>query len=137
MPGMEPGHFTVLPEPECRRLVRSQTVGRVCWLSRDDGLQALPVTFQVFGELILFAVDPHSVMGELFGSVPVAFEVDDIDVETATGWSVLVRGDAGAWESRNDVGLPAPWAPGHRTLRVAITPHTYTGRAVSADDPRN
>jgi uncharacterized protein len=133
---MDTGHFTRLSGDECRHLVRGHSVGRVCWLSAA-GLQVLPVTYAVAGERIFFRVDPESVMGELTGPVRVAFEVDDIDVPTATGWSVLVRGEATIAEADDGLRQPAPWAPGRRTLTVAITPLAYSGRAVSADLPRS
>jgi nitroimidazol reductase NimA-like FMN-containing flavoprotein (pyridoxamine 5'-phosphate oxidase superfamily) len=133
---MDTGHFTRLSGDECRHLVRGHSVGRVCWLSAE-GLQVLPVTYAVAGEIIIFRADPQSVLSELAGRVRVAFEVDDIDVATATGWSVLVRGDAAARTRDDEFPLPVPWAPGSRTLTVAITPLAYSGRAVSADLPRS
>jgi nitroimidazol reductase NimA-like FMN-containing flavoprotein (pyridoxamine 5'-phosphate oxidase superfamily) len=136
MRAMDTGHFTRLSGDECRQLVRGHSVGRVCW-SSGAGLEALPVTYAVLGELICFRVDPASVMRELTGGLRVAFEVDDIDVPTATGWSVLVRGEASTQAGPGAVDVPAPWAPGARTLTVAITPLSYTGRAVSADHPRS
>jgi nitroimidazol reductase NimA-like FMN-containing flavoprotein (pyridoxamine 5'-phosphate oxidase superfamily) len=132
---MDTGHFTRLSGDECRHLVRGHSVGRVCWLSAE-GVQVLPVTYAAVGERILFRADPSSVLGELAGGARVAFEVDDIDVPTATGWSVLVRGEAAAFDG-DEVTLPEPWAPGPRTLVVAITPIAYSGRAVSADVPRS
>ena len=133
---MESGHFTRLSGDECRHLVRSHSVGRVCWLS-GEGLQALPVTYIVSGEQIYFRVDPSSALGELARGVRVVFEVDDIDVPTATGWSVLVRGEAAEVRDARGPVVPAPWAPGPRTLTVVLTPIAYTGRAVSADHPRS
>lgn len=136
MPAMDNGHFTRLSGDECRHLVRGHSVGRACWLS-GEGLQSLPVTYVVAGDRIFFRVDPESVLGELSGPVRVAFEVDDIDLPTATGWSVLVRGEASSSALPEGVQLPAPWAPGRRSLVVAIVPLTYSGRAVSADHPRS
>jgi nitroimidazol reductase NimA-like FMN-containing flavoprotein (pyridoxamine 5'-phosphate oxidase superfamily) len=132
---MDNGHFTRLSGDECRHLVRGHSVGRVCWLS-DEGLQALPVSYVASDDLIYFRVDRGSVLGELSGPVQVAFEVDDIDVPTATGWSVLVRGEAAASDA-DGVELLPPWAPGHLSLTVAVTPQAYSGRVVSADDPRS
>lgn len=133
---MESGHFTRLSGDECRHLVRGHSVGRVCWLS-GEGLQALPVSYIVSGDRIYFRVDPDSVLGELAGTVPVILEVDDIDVPTATGWSVIVRGEASEAPEPHHPAVPAPWAPGHRTLTVVVTPTAYSGRAVSADHPRS
>ena len=125
------GHFTRLSGEECRLLVRGHSIGRVAWMARE-GLQVLPVTYAVAGERIVFHTDPASVLGELAAPVEVVFEVDDIDVTTATGWSVLVRGEARASADRQGFRSAVPWAPGSRPLAVAITPTDYSGRAVSA-----
>ena len=114
---MESGHFTRLSGDECRHLVRGHSVGRVVWLS-GEGLQALPVTYVVSGERIYFRVDPESVLGELARSMRVLFEVDDIDVPTATGWSVVVRGRLEEVTSKDHelfervVDLAEPWNVG-------------------------
>ena len=131
------GHFTRTSGEECRLLVRGHTIGRVGWMSRR-GLQVLPVTYSSDGDRIFFRTDPDSILGELAAPVQVAFEVDDIDVATATGWSVLVQGEASAYDGDLDgLRLPEPWAPGNRTLVVGITGTTYSSRAVSADTPRS
>ncbi len=114
-------------------LVRGHTSGASAGC-RDRGLQVLPVTLL-----------PATVIGSSSERIPtpswanspapvqVAFEVDDIDVATATGWSVLVQGEAAAHDGDLDgLRLPEPWAPGDRTLIVVITATTYSGRAVSA-----
>ncbi len=128
------GHFTRLEGEECRQLVRDHSVGRVAWPSAS-GLQVLPVAYVTDGERILFRTDPASVLGELRRPMPVAFEVDDIDVATATGWSVLIHGLAEAYPQEPPALLS--WAPGDRTLVIAITPSTYSGRAVSAEESRS
>ena len=129
---MDTGHFTRLSGDECSHLVRGHSVGRVCWVS-TNGLQALPVSYVAAADgRIYFRTNPRSVMGDLAGPIQVAFEVDDIDVTTATGWSVLVQGVAQAYEGSTDDLRLEPWAPGDRTLTVAITPSACSGRAVSA-----
>ncbi|HOC12532.1 MAG TPA: pyridoxamine 5'-phosphate oxidase family protein [Propionicimonas sp.] len=130
------GHFTRPSGEECRQLVRSHCVGRVAWLAAS-GLQVLPVTYGCHDDRIFFRVNPASVMGELADDVEVAFEVDDIDVDTATGWSVLVHGVAADHDGSAQPVLPAPWAPDHSGLTIVITPSTYSGRAVSAAVERN
>jgi hypothetical protein len=130
------GHFARPSGDECRQLVRSHCVGRVAWLA-GSGLQVLPVTYAANDDRIYFRVNRESVMGELADGVEVAFEVDDIDVTTATGWSVLVHGIAAAHDGSDQLVLPPPWAPGERSLTIVITPSTYSGRAVSAAVERN
>lgn len=127
------GHFTRLSGDECRRLLRARGVGRVGWES-SEGAQILPVTYAITEELIVFRTHPDSIMGEFLNPVEVVFEIDDVDEETASGWSVQVRGRARGFvdEVPLVVGLPRPWAPGEHPLIVVITPLSYSGRAVSA-----
>jgi len=134
---MDTGHFTRLSGDECGHLLRGHSVGRVSWAS-SKGLQVLPVSYVSSGGRIYFRTNPDSVMGELAGPIEVAFEVDDIDVSTATGWSVLVQGEAQVHDdATSDLRIPDAWAPGERTLTVVITPSACTGRAVSAALPRS
>jgi len=68
----------------------------------------------------------------------VAFEVDEFDVATRTGWSVLVSGWAKAatdpdalarlWEKDD----PIPWATGIRSLFITISTDHLSGRMISA-----
>jgi uncharacterized protein len=127
------GHFTRLSGDECRQLLRARGVGRIGWVA-VDGLQMLPVTYLMTGELIAFRTRPDTIMGELLEPTEVAFEIDDVDEDTATGWSVLVRGVARGYldESPEGLVLPEPWAPGDHPLTVVIEPSGYSGRAVSA-----
>jgi hypothetical protein len=127
------GHFTRLSGDECRQLLRARGVGRVGWES-GDGPQILPVTYSMTGELIAFRTRPDTIMGEFLEPIRVSFEIDDVDEDTATGWSVLVRGTARGYlgELPDGVKLPQPWAPGDHPLTVVIEPSDYSGRAVSA-----
>lgn len=127
------GHFTRLSSDECRQLVRACSVGRVGWNSRG-GVQILPVTYRVTGDLIAFRARPDSIMGELRAPLEVSFQIDDIDEDTATGWSVQVRGRAVGYLDQPPTGvdLPQPWAPGPHPMVVIIEPMEYSGRAVSA-----
>ncbi len=132
------GHFTRLSNEECRQLVRAGAVGRVAWAAAG-GLQVLPVSYTVNAELIAFSTRPDSVMAAFLEPQDVVFEVDDIEEDTATGWSVLVRGRATGCLGEIPAGIrpPKPWAPGEHPLTVVIAPSSYTGRAVSAEIGRS
>ena len=128
------GHFLTVEPEECRRLLCDAAIGRVSW-SSSVGLVTLPVTYDVHADGRLgFHVAPGGLLAELAAApVEVAFEVDDIDNETRTGWSVLVRGTADAWQGDPPEPPGRAWAPGRRDLMLQITPHAYSGRSVSAD----
>jgi len=71
----------------------------------------------------------------------VAFEVDRVDIESHTGWSVLVR------ETSREVALddlpellrlvdgdvPLPWRKAVHSIWVAITPAQVTGRRLAGE----
>jgi nitroimidazol reductase NimA-like FMN-containing flavoprotein (pyridoxamine 5'-phosphate oxidase superfamily) len=130
MTSEEEGTFERLDPAECEHLVRGASVGRVAWLSRR-GLQVLPVTYMFAEGLILFRTSAQSILAELIAPSEVAVQIDDIDADTSSGWSVLVQGEARITENP-PASLPEPWAPGDRNVIVAITPRSYSGRAVSA-----
>jgi nitroimidazol reductase NimA-like FMN-containing flavoprotein (pyridoxamine 5'-phosphate oxidase superfamily) len=127
--------FQELPEARCQELLASQSAGRVAW-NAPDGPQVLPVSYAIDVGNIVFRTSPHGALSQLRVRTNVAFEIDDIDDERGTGWSVVVRGTAQAvvpgrhlerlWSSETTV----PWAAGTRNLFIAITPRTVTGRIV-------
>jgi len=129
------GHLLIVEPDECRRLLRDAVIGRVGWQS-SQGLVLLPVGYGVHDDgRIGLRVGAVGILTELSGPTEVVFEVDDIDNDTLTGWSVLVRGTARSWVGEFPAGLCRAWAPGTRDLTLQIVPKTYSGRSVSADVP--
>ena len=106
-------------------------MGRVAFVDAD-GPVVLPVNFVLDGNTVLFCTSSANTIGRHLDSATVAFEVDEFDSLTKSGWSVLVRGVASfvsARELSRDEGLrPFPWADGVRTLVVRITPSSVSGR---------
>lgn len=125
----EEGTFEALDPAECEHLVRGVSVGRVAWLSRR-GLQVLPIRYTVSDQKIYFRTSAASILSELTTLNEVAVQIDDIDAQTASGWSVLVQGHARV-SSNPASDFPQPWAPGVRDVVVEITPLSYSGRSLS------
>lgn len=126
--------FDPLPPAEAGELLRTHRIGRVAWHG-VGGLLVLPVAYAWHDGVIAFRTAPGGVLARLTEATEIAFEVDDFDVETGTGWAVLVRGVArgvtdpdeqAAWQAR----LPQPWAPGPRDLVIRVDPVITTGRVV-------
>lgn len=128
--------FGSLPATECLARLQSHTIGRVGW-NTTDGPQILPVAYVLRGGSIIFRTSPYGALAELRNVRQVAFEVDEFDVTTRTGWSVLVRGWAkaatnpdeltGMWERQD----PIPWATGARTLFITVSTDQLSGRVIS------
>jgi nitroimidazol reductase NimA-like FMN-containing flavoprotein (pyridoxamine 5'-phosphate oxidase superfamily) len=129
--------FRKIPRATCERLLSDHTVGRVAW-NAPDGPELVPVNYAYYNETIVFRTVPDGVLSQLTRRTNVAFEIDGLDEEARTGWSVVVRGAAErVMHDFNLVELwtkagPVPWAAGNRTLHIAISPRTITGREVVA-----
>lgn len=126
------GHLTRLDDEECRLLLASRTFGRVGWNSAS-GVQILPVSYGLVDEVIVFRTMAGSPLAELVRPVEVSFQVDDLDGETSTGWSVLVHGTSGAPVTSLPASMPSPWAPGDRPIVIGIQPDHYAGRSIAAN----
>lgn len=127
-----------LDEAAALRLLEQSQVGRIGYSGRY-GLVILPVNYKVIDQTIVFRTDPAGALGEdLRTGIPgagykVAFEVDELDAATRTGWSVLVQGTVRHVEDEAErAGLAGagldPWAGGQRSLYLRITPTAVTGR---------
>ncbi len=122
------GHFLDIDEADCRRLLRERGVGRVSWRSGTETL-VLPVCYVVDRDRIVIRTRPGTVIADLAQGADVSFQIDEIDPETATGWSVLVQGRAEL--ETGDVALPRPWVPGPNPIVISIAATRATGRIVS------
>jgi uncharacterized protein len=123
-----------LSEADCRELLAQHTAGRVGFMT-GDGPLILPVTYQYRTGSVIFRTSPVGPLAGLVRRTSVAFEIDEINEQNKSGWSVLVVGFAeamaynylltSAWETG-----PVPWADGVRNLFVEIKPRKISGRAV-------
>jgi nitroimidazol reductase NimA-like FMN-containing flavoprotein (pyridoxamine 5'-phosphate oxidase superfamily) len=129
-----------LTNDESMRLIGQAEVGRIGFTGRY-GPVVQPVNYKVIDGAIVFRTEEYSSLGEdLRTGIPdaqyhVAFEVDDIDGATKTGWSVLVQGavhhvdDESERASLLAAGVE-PWAGGEKGLFLRITPLHVTGRRI-------
>jgi uncharacterized protein len=129
-------NFAELSRSECEKLLAEHSVGRV-GLTAPNGPQILPVTYAYHGKTVVFRTSPYGVLSTLERHTRVAFEIDDIDEERESGWSVLVLGSAERVTEQYTLSTlwkegPVPWASGTRNLFIAITPDSITGRSVRA-----
>jgi nitroimidazol reductase NimA-like FMN-containing flavoprotein (pyridoxamine 5'-phosphate oxidase superfamily) len=129
--------LTVLDELECRRLLGQAQIGRLVYLD-DDGPAAVPVNYAMAGGDVVIRVE-GGVKQQAMCQPALAFEVDDIDVDERSGWSVLVRGTGRevAVEEVPDLlrriegRLPTPWADGVHNVWLVLTPERLTGRRLA------
>lgn len=129
-------HPEEIPVSECLGLLAGRSVGRLAVVIDGHPL-IFPVNYRVHGDTVVFRTGPGT---KLEGSAlrRVAFEVDDVNADEGTGWSVVVQGhgydishavDARSTELRT---LPVvPFAPGARRHWIMITPVVISGRRLT------
>jgi hypothetical protein len=90
------------------------------------------------GDVVIRTAPSGKLLAAIQGAV-VAFEADEYDPVTRTGWSVTAIGHAREVTDPADIGMlratgPHPWAPGHHPYFVRIHPGQLNGRYLSAAD---
>ncbi|RYE80291.1 MAG: pyridoxamine 5'-phosphate oxidase family protein [Myxococcales bacterium] len=117
-----------LGREECVSLLGSQRVGRLAFTD-DSGPDVLPVNYVMDGDDLLIVTTAYGAIARATTNGRVAFEVDELDAPTESGWSVVVRGRA-TRESPLDLPAerPHPWADGTRTYALRIQPDIISGR---------
>ncbi len=127
-----------LEQTECVRLLLHDVVGRVAVVV-DGRPHIVPVTYaaDTNGDVV-FRTGPDTVLTRV-DLEDVAFEIDGIDAQARTGWSVTVHGVGSEITDADDQKarylrqkLGDSWAPGPRTRWFAIYPREITGRRLQA-----
>jgi len=129
-----------LSRDECLALLASVPVGRLIYTQR-----ALPAV-----ELVNFALDHGDIVirtdsgGKLAAATRgavVAFEADQLDLDTRSGWSVTAIGPSSEVTDPEElarlraIGL-RPWAAGARDHFIRISPVMLNGRRLCTDSVR-
>jgi nitroimidazol reductase NimA-like FMN-containing flavoprotein (pyridoxamine 5'-phosphate oxidase superfamily) len=81
----------ILAFDECLRLLATVPVGRVGFLA-DGELVVLPVNHVMDGQDVVFRAARGSKLSAAEGQELAAFEADDYDQQSQSGWSVLISG---------------------------------------------
>jgi nitroimidazol reductase NimA-like FMN-containing flavoprotein (pyridoxamine 5'-phosphate oxidase superfamily) len=119
---------------ECWALLASTPVGRIGVLN-DSAPEIYPVNHVVDRDTIVFRTDPGSKLRGLCRSPAVCYQIDGIDPDDATGWSVLVKGRAVELRNPDDLRRAAElplryWALGDKAHWIRIVPDQVTGRRI-------
>jgi uncharacterized protein len=136
---MDHAGLEMLPFDACLRLLASVPVGRVGFYA-DGELVVLPVNHVVDGQDVVFRTAAGSKLSAAEGRNLVAFEADNYDPRTRSGWSVLVNGRAEVvYEDAETLRLSRlglhPWVTEvDRPFWIRIRPTSVTGRQTPAAD---
>jgi nitroimidazol reductase NimA-like FMN-containing flavoprotein (pyridoxamine 5'-phosphate oxidase superfamily) len=125
--------FRALGRQECLRLLAKVPVGRVVY-TRQALPAVLPINFGLDADAsVLLRTSPDSDLVRAVDGVVVAFEADEFDAATRSGWSVLVTGRATvvtdpAEHDRLLQTGPTSWMPLRDSVFVRIESEMVDGR---------
>ncbi len=127
-----------LDRSECLRLLAVEDVGRL-GLVQGQAPVIFPVNYAWDGQAIVFRTAEGTKLSHGPRSA-VAFEIDGLDRENRSGWSVLVTGrldevteaDPDLWGRVQDLGI-RPWEPGTKGHWMRLVPGIITGRWVGPE----
>lgn len=123
-----------LTPDECWELLESTSVGRVA-VTVGTTPDIFPVNHFVRNREIVIHTEAGTKLAAATMMPGVAFEIDDIDPETRSGWSVVVKGHGREPALLDEMMqleelAPEPWLATSRTRWIVITPSEVTGRRV-------
>jgi nitroimidazol reductase NimA-like FMN-containing flavoprotein (pyridoxamine 5'-phosphate oxidase superfamily) len=125
-----------MPRDECLRMLADNQVGRLAVSVQGQPI-IFPVNYVLDGDVVIFRSDPGTKL-DAAGLARVAFEIDHVNIELKSGWSVVVQGIgryiSGAVDeaSKRRQALPLEaWAPGEKEHWVEILEPQISGRRLS------
>ncbi len=126
---------THIDRKECVALLGNDMVGRLAVLDGHTPV-IIPVNYLVDGEDIVFRTDPGMKL-DVGPRSPASFEIDGIDRNSRTGWSVVATGrleeithfDSRRWHRVHELPLEQ-WAGGPKEHWMRLVPDRITGRRV-------
>ncbi|MFR9800954.1 pyridoxamine 5'-phosphate oxidase family protein [Pseudonocardia sp. RS010] len=129
------GDLVEIDRAECLRLLATADLGRVIY---TEGAMpaAHPVTYVLDREEIVFrSAGGPTLVAATRGAV-VAFQVDEIDADDHTGWSVLGIGQAYEVTERSRLSTlvrlgRSPWPTGRNGHAISIPLARLTGRRLT------
>ena len=140
MPTGASSTLTDLGRDECLRLLSASTVGRVVVVRPAESVPVIrPVNyaFDDASQSVVFRCIRGTKFATLMRASRAWFEIDDIDADRRTGWSVIVAGVT-EWVTRaaevrrlETLGVDT-WIAGHNAEWVRIRTRVVSGRRVGA-----
>jgi nitroimidazol reductase NimA-like FMN-containing flavoprotein (pyridoxamine 5'-phosphate oxidase superfamily) len=135
---MTSSQLVELDPAECLRLLLHTVVGRVAVVV-DGRPHIVPVTYaaDTNGDVV-FRTGPDTILTRV-DLEHVAFEIDGVDAQARTGWSVAIHGVGSEITDADDQKarylrqkLAESWAPDPRPRWFAIYPREITGRRIES-----
>lgn len=124
----------VIEREECLSLLASRRIGRIAVMD-GYGPVVFPVNYLADGADVVFRVAEGTKLAAV-GRAHACFEIDDLDAERRSGWSVLVIGRLDEVGPSDDAyarlsALPVdPWADGEHPHILRLVGARVTGRRI-------
>ncbi|WP_239138003.1 pyridoxamine 5'-phosphate oxidase family protein [Sphaerisporangium rufum] len=131
----DPAGLRELTLDECMALLAGAPLGRIVYT--DRALPAVqPVLFHLDGGAVVIRTSAGSALAAAVQDTVVAFEVDEVDARTRTGWSVTAVGharvvDDPAETARLDLLPLRRWAPAGHERFILLRLERLTGRRIA------
>lgn len=124
-----PTPTAVLTGYDCWALLEQEDVARVAWTG-PDGVAIVPVNYAIADGSLWFKTQPYSALARQCAGGRVAVEVDHLDREARSAWSVVVAGTAERVEDwvPPEVAAMDVWPSGPRNLVIRVNAIEVTGR---------
>lgn len=125
-----PGDLGTLDRDECLRLLSEGSVGRLAYIARAGVPDIVPVNYTMTDDRLLIRSGSGPKLQAAERNDIVAFEVDEVDEATRSGWSVVVTGRLNVVPANESVAgaLPQPWATGPRRHLMCLQLGRVSGR---------
>lgn len=123
-----------LTEVECWALAATQATGRLGFFC-PGVLDIFPVNYLVMANHVYFRTSTDGAIATSY-LAHAAFQIDHIDRQPRSGWTVLINGAVTQIKDSNLLtelwgkAIDEPWAPGPRNLFLRVTPTLVRGRRI-------
>jgi len=123
-----------LDEATCWRHLDDASIGRLA-VSITNHPDIFPVNYRVRDRTIVIRTAEGQKLAAAVLGTAVAFEVDALDEDTETGWSIVVKGTAAEprrledYLGAEDLEIET-WAGGDKSRYIIVTPDEVTGREI-------
>lgn len=122
---------------ECHNLLATQQIGRL-GVNAEHYPLIFVVNYGLDGDVVVIRTHPGTTLSNA-NHANVTFEVDQVDLSTRSGWSVMIRGLAEEVTEEHGAELfhrtlanaVQPWAPGDYGNWLRLIPHRITGRRIT------
>jgi nitroimidazol reductase NimA-like FMN-containing flavoprotein (pyridoxamine 5'-phosphate oxidase superfamily) len=126
-----------LPQEECMRLLASHSFGRLAVSigERAPVLRPVNYLFDPASQAVVLRTAVGSGFHALLQSAEATFEIDGVEGQARSGWSVIISGVADEVTDPDEIsrldGLALDsWAPGHKAHWMRIRATTVSGRRI-------